>query len=637
MKNKKGNNRLKITFIGAGSLGFTQKLIADILSYPALSDCVLSLMDINVKRLEYSRKVACRIINEGGYKAVVEATTDRRKALKGASYVFITILANGIKGFKSEIEIPMKYGVDQAVGDTTGPGGVFRAQRTIPIMLDIAGDIDRYSAPGAQILNYTNPMHMLSWAIYDAFPRMNYVGLCHNVPNTIETLARIFEIPPEEVSHWVAGINHQAWVLEFRHKGKSFIEDIRRKADTLEFYRDEPVRCEMCRMLGYFATESSIHNSEYTPWFRKNPKTAAQFTPAGISDHAQTLRQYERSARQWEERLQKLASGKIPISLARSHEYGAGIINAMEGGKQFYFCGNVKNTCLITNLPTGCCVEVPCMADHTGIKPLYVGDIPPQLAALNQMNVAVHGLSVLAAKEKDPERILQALALDPLTSAVLTPPQIREMTSEMLNAQKKYLPGYGQLQQKKEMKLANPKVAVANEKTEIFKEFNVISRFYVIGPFANTDENGKSLELSQELPPEKKVDLHAVYEGKAGRKIKWKKITDKDMEDDGFVDLNRLLEVGAGTVGYAYTVLDAIADTMLTLQVGSDDGIAVWLNGNKIYSFETARGAARAQAEIQLCLKDGRNELLLKIDQKEGDWGFYANFAEPLIGVTVKD
>ncbi len=634
MRRSGRGKRVKIAFIGSGSLVFTQKFITDILSYPALSDCELALMDIDPKRLDYSRRVAERIVGEGRCKALVKATSVRKDALAGARYVFTTILPDGVKAFRPEIEIPMKYGLDQAVGDTTGVGGVFRALRTIPAMLDIMGDVERYASPGALVLNYTNPMHMLSWAVSDAFPRLPYVGLCHNVPNTVEILARALEVPSNDVSHWIAGINHQAWVLEFSHKGRSLIEDIRRKADTPEFYREEPVRCEMCRTLGYFVTESSPHNSEYTPWFRKTPEIAATFTPGGSSDHALVLKEYERTAQHWEERLEGLASGSIPLDLTRSHEYAGGIINALETGEMFRFSGNVRNTGLITNLPSGCSVEVPCIADHLGIKPLHVGELPPQLAALNRMNVSVHELAVLAAREKDSETILQAIALDPLTSAVLTPPRIRHMVSELLDAQSRYLPGFERLRARTEMKL--PAAVLAGSKAETFKKFNVIPTFHVIGPFGNTDNDGKCLELSQVLPPEQGVDLSTNYPGKGGKNVAWKRVTSEDMEEDGFVDLNRLLGQSVWAVGYAYAVLEAMADTMAVLQVGSDDGVAVWLNGIRMYAYETQRGAHRAQAEVPLHLRDGRNELLLKVDQKRGGWGFYANFAEPVSGVTVR-
>ena len=632
--------RKRIAFIGAGSLGFTKKIVTDVLSYPALSDSVLAFMDIDETRLGYAVRTVRRVVREGKYKAKVEAWRDRKSALKDADYVFITILVDGYEGFRPEIEIPMKYGVNQAVGDTTGPGGVFRAQRTIPVMLDIARDVERYAKPGVLILNYTNPMHMLSWAVTEATP-VSYVGLCHSVQGTTDFLARVLGVPYDEVRYWVAGINHQAWVLEFEHEGKSLIPDIRKKADTPEFYRDAPVRCEMCRQLGYFVTESSSHNSEYVPWIRKRPEILAKYLPGGLNDYGMLLTEYGQRRDHWKAWMKDLASGKTPMDLNRSHEYGAAIINAIETNIPFRFNGNVRNTGLITNLPEGCCVEVPCVAEGSGVRPLYVGDLPLQLAALNRMNVSVHELSVLAARHKDPEMIFQALAYDPLTASVLSLQQIRDMTAEMLNAQKKLLPGYNirRFDKKGEMKGFGKDYLVetlGKDKAELFRELNVIDRFHILGPFENADSSGNSLGLKKVLEPERRVDLKSTFKGKGGKRIRWKKITARHFDDDGFVNLRVACAPVEMVVAYAYTILEAIADAHVDIQIGSDDGIAIWLNRKEIYRKDAHRCAVRGQTTIPLSLRHGKNELLFKIDQRQGEWGFYANFALRYPNVSVR-
>lgn len=635
---KKTPDRMRIAFIGAGSLVFTKRVITDLLSFPALSDCVLALMDIDEKRLRYAEKVARRIIRETRTAAKVESFTDRRSALENADYVFVTILVDGFEGFRRELEIPMQYGVDQAIGDTTGPGGVMRAQRTIPVMVDIARDIERYGRPGALMLNYTNPMHMLGWAICQETD-VNYVGLCHSVQGTTELIARVLGVPDDEMEHWVAGINHQAWVLEFKHKGRSLIDQIRKRADDLDFYQEEPVRCEMCRQLGYFVTESSHHNSEYVPWFRARPEILAKYLPGGVSDYGRTLNEYGQKRDQWEDLMKDLASDKTPLDLTRSHEYGGSIVNAIQTNVPFRFNGNVKNTGLITNLTEGCSVEVPCVADASGITPLHVGDMPAQLAAVNMMNVSVHKLSVLAAKHKDPELVFQALACDPLTAAVLSLQQIRDMTREMLEAQQKLLPGYGKLDRKGEiMGFGKDQLieTLGKEKAELFEELNIIDRFYIVGPFENADASGNSLGLAEAHGPEKGIDLKRTFDGKGGKKTKWKRITAKEIDDNGYIDLNTVCAPVQTAAAYAYTILEAVVDTDIDIEVGSTDGIAIWLNQQEVYKKEAVRGAVRGQTSVPLQLRHGRNDLLLKIDQKHGHWGFYANLAKRYPNVSVR-
>lgn len=632
-------HRRKIAFIGAGSLGFTQNLITDILSFPALSDSHLALMDINAGRLKYGLKVAERIILDGKYPATVEASQDRKRTLKDADYVFITILAHGFEGFVKELEIPMKYGVNQAVGDTTGPGGVFRALRTIPIMLEIVRDVEQYSSERSLILNYTNPMHMLSWAIFDGSP-VQYVGLCHGVQGTTELLARVLDVPLEEISYWVAGINHLAWVLRFEHNGKSLLDKIREACNKQNFYREEPVRCEICRHFGYFCTESSCHDSEYIPWVRKNKETLAKFLPGGFNNYGMLLQEYK-SREQWEVWMKDLASGKIPVNLLRSHEYGARILNAIETNEIYRFNGNLKNTGLITNLQEGSCVEVPCHVDRNGIKPVFVGDLPPHLAAICRQNIAVHEMAVLAAKHKDPELAFQAISYDPLTASVCSLQQIRNMVWELFQAQKEYLPGYpvDKFRKIKEMKAFSGDKLVdvhSKDKKTLFRELNVIEQFYVLGPFDNLDENKNSLGLSAVLAPEKEIVLDKTYTGKDGKKIKWKLVRVEDMDNNGYVNLCLHCAKVDMAVAYAYTILEATAGTLVKLQLGSDDGIAVWLNKREIYRKEAERCAGRGQEEVTLQLKHGKNELLLKIDQKHGGWGFYANFSRNAPGVSVR-
>jgi len=433
----------KIAFIGAGSLQFSQRLMIDILSFPELQETTFALMDIDAKRLEYTRRVGERILREGNYPARIEVTTDRRQALEGADYVVTMLLVGDINVIRSDIEIPLKYGVDQCIGDTLGPGGVFRALRTIPVMLDICRDMEEL-CPDAWLLNYTNPMAMLCWAINDATGIRN-VGLCHSVQGTAWQLSQYIGAPWEEVSYWVAGINHQAWFLELKWKGRDAYPLLRSKIDDPEVYGKDTARFEMFKHLGYFVTESSAHNSEYNPWFRKRPDLLKRYTPGGGWNGGTgfILDLYDTDRADYEDKMERTASGEEPLFLARSMEYASFIIHSLETGVPRRINGNVRNDGLIGNLPDGCCVEVPCLVDGHGITPCFVGDLPVQLAALNRSNIAVQEMAVCGALNRDRRTAFHAVAADPLTAAVLSLEEIRQMVDEMFEAEARWLPSFG--------------------------------------------------------------------------------------------------------------------------------------------------------------------------------------------------
>ena len=640
MKQSISNQSPKVVFIGSGSVVFAQSLITDILTFPELQNVRFMLHDIDPERLDISARIARRIIDAAGCKAQLESTLDRAKAIEGADFVFVTILVDGWKGFKNEIEIPMKYGINQAVGDTTGPGGVFRALRTIPVMLDIAGDIRKYANKGAVMLNYTNPMHMISWAVQKETD-INYVGLCHGVQGTARTLAGALELDPAGVDYLCAGINHLAWFLKFNYNGQDMLPQIRELCSDQSFFRGDPVRAEMCRQLGYYMTEGSAHDSEYVPWFRKKDSILVKYLPGGINNYAMTLKSYESAASSnWKKWDLDLAEGRTPIDITRSEEYGAGIIRAMVTGEPFVFNGNVRNTGLITNLPEDSCVEVPCTVDKGGIHPMYVGALPPHLAGICRQNIICHELAVMAAVQKDSELAFQAICYDPLSQAVCSLQELRNMCYEMFQAQKQYLSGYpvDKFKRLEEIKISEGDSLVAGEgrtKEQIFLETNVIDQWHIIGPFDNLDADKKSMGLSKVFPPEEAINLRAEYIGKGGTTIKWKLISSADMNDDGLVDFCEHYGKIVMAVAYAYTILESQAGDVVNLMLGSDDGIAVWLNGKEVLRKEATRGAERGQEEVTLRLKHGRNDLLLKIDQKLKTWGFYANFDKQYPGVSI--
>ena len=433
----------KIAFIGAGSFEFTRSLVRDLLSYPALAGSDLCLMDIDQQRLDYVERSVTRLIRVGGYPARVMTTTRRAEALEGANGVLCTILQGGVQVWRHDIEIPKRYGVDLNVGDTRGPAGIFRALRTIPVMLDIGRDIERL-CPEATLLNYTNPTAMLCKAL-QAYTGIQATGLCHSVQGTAEMLARWIGAPISEISYLCAGINHQAWFLRFLWNGSDAYPLIRQAVQRPEIYNEEQVRNEMLLCLDYYVTESSGHNSEYNPWFRKRPDLLERYCTHGTGwnpgHHGYILKEYLRREQTWKSEIE--AQLARPVNLARGKEYAAGIFNALFGdGTLYKFNGNVRNFGIIDNLPAGCCVEIPVLASPFGLEPMRVGALPAHLAALNTLNAVSEDLAVEGAVEGDRRKVFHAVTLDPLTSAVLSLQEIHNMVEEMFAQNRDWLPQF---------------------------------------------------------------------------------------------------------------------------------------------------------------------------------------------------
>lgn len=435
----------KFAFIGAGSLGFTRGLVRDILTCEAFRDAEFALMDINAKRLEYSRLGVEKIIAQSGCPATVTATMDRAEALKGADGVLITILQGGVDVWRYDIEIPKKYGVDICVGDTRGPSGIFRFLRTAPVMKEICEDVERY-CPGAVVLNYTNPMAMLCRYLQSE-TRANVTGLCHSVQHTAQMIAKWCGAKPEDdVQYTCAGINHQAFYLDFTINGKDAYPLLREAVKQPENAAAEPVRNEIFRALGYYPTESSGHNSEYSAWFRKRPDLIEKYCTHGTSwnpgHYAAILNRYLRTEDTWEQDFKDwLAGGQDTGEMkAGFREYAADIFNAIFGDHTpFPFNGNLRNFGYITNLPQGACVEVPVLACKDGLIPQKVVRLPDELQLMVGQLSGCEELAVRGAIEGDPAHIYHSILFDPLTAAVLSPEEIRAMTREMFEKNRDYL------------------------------------------------------------------------------------------------------------------------------------------------------------------------------------------------------
>jgi alpha-galactosidase len=434
----------KIAFIGAGSFGFTRNLVSDILTFPAFEDSTIALMDINEERLEEIKKACEKIIKMGKYSAKILATTDRSEALKDADGVIITILQGGVQVWRHDIEIPKKYGIDINVGDTRGPSGIFRALRTIPVMLDICKDIEKY-CPDAIVLNYTNPMAMLCRAMQEQ-SNINVTGLCHSVQGTASMLAKWIGAKDEEITYLCAGINHQAFYLEYKWNGKDAYPLIKEAIKREDVYNEEIVRNEMFKHLDYYVTESSGHNSEYNSWFRKRPDLIEKYCIHGTGwnpgEYAYILNEYLKTEINWKKDIAEWLA-KDDIKIERGKEYAAYIFNAIFGDNKMYdFNGNVRNFGLIDNLPEGCCVEVPVVASKRGLSAMHVGPLPEHLAIMNNTSSRCEELAVEGAIEGDPRKIFHAILFDPLTSAVLSMQETKNMVDEMFKQNEDWLPQF---------------------------------------------------------------------------------------------------------------------------------------------------------------------------------------------------
>lgn len=460
----------KIAFLGAGSTIFAKRLCGDLLSFPELGESHLCLFDIDPERLATSRIVAQRVAEVTGTHPTITATTDRREALDGADYAITMFQIAGYEpGTVTDFEIPRRYGLRQTIGDTMGIGGIMRALRTIPVLLDMCRDMEAV-CPDATLLQYVNPMAMLMWAVGRA-SKIRSVGLCHSIPHTAATLARDVGVPFEEINYTAAGINHVAFLLRLEHNGEDLYPRVQQVLEDGRVPDDNRVRYEMFKRLGYFVTESSEHFSEYVPYFikRDRPDLIERFN-IPLDEY---LHRCQLQIKVWGMMREKIenpaydqtaafhqALEDAPVTPAmvramvntftgldmddirRSDEYAPQIIHSMETGQPRVIYGNVINHGLIDNLPQGCCVEVPCLVDKNGIQPTKVGLLPPQLAALMQTNVNVQALTVEAALTGKREHIYHAAMLDPHLSAELDLDQIWSLVDNLLDAHKVWLPAY---------------------------------------------------------------------------------------------------------------------------------------------------------------------------------------------------
>lgn len=428
--------------IGAGSAVFAAEIMRDVLATPGLPGGTFALVDVDEQRLKVATDMAEWLIARTGRAWRVESATERTAVLAGSDYVVNSIEVAGLANVRHDYDIPLKYGVDQCIGDTIGPGGLFKALRTLPAWLEILRDVERL-APNALVMNYTNPMS-LSVLTAARASDLKVVGLCHSVQHTTHQLAEYLDLPYDELDWRAAGINHLAWITTLERGGDDLYPLLEeRLASVPGLYERDPVRFEMMKHLGAFVTESSGHTSEYTAYFRKRPDLVEHYMrPGYLGESGFYANNWPRWRQDALRNLKKVVAGESEYPLERGHEYASHIIEAVWTGRPTVIYGNVPNTGLIDNLPSDGVVEVACLVDRKGVQPTHFGALPTQLANLDRQHMAFHDLAATAVLEQDREAAVHALMTDPLTAAVCSLGEIRKLFDEMADAQREYLPEF---------------------------------------------------------------------------------------------------------------------------------------------------------------------------------------------------
>ena len=454
----------KICIIGAGSVGFTKKLCQDILKVPEFEDIEIALTDINAHNLDMITQIIQRVVSANGLKTRVTATTDRRAALTGARYIMNCVRIGGLEAFADDIRIPLKYGVDQCVGDTICAGGILYGQRGIPAILDFCRDIREVSEPNALLLNYANPMVMMTWACIE-YGGVRTVGLCHGVQNGHRQIANALKLPMDQVDIVCSGINHQTWYLDIRHNGRQILRDelIAAFENHPTFSRQEKVRIDVLKRFGFYSTESNGHLSEYLPWYRKRPDQIMDWISTDEWIHGETggYLRYSTENRNWFEQdfpvFLEEAGSKL-ADYSRTDEHASWILEGLETGRVYRGHFNMRNGGVIRNLPADCIIESPGFVDRFGINMVEGITLPDACAATCSASVNVQRMSVRAAMTGDVDLLKQAVLHDPLVGAICTPEEVWQMVDEMLVAQAQWLPQYAHAIPAAIERLKTPKV-----------------------------------------------------------------------------------------------------------------------------------------------------------------------------------
>ncbi len=498
----------KIAFIGAGSIGFTRGLLRDLLSVAEFRQIEIAFTDINPHNLQMVTRLCQRDIDENGLNIKISSTLDRREAVRDAKYVFVVVRVGGLEAFKLDVEIPLKYGIDQCVGDTLCAGGIMYGQRGIAAMLEICKDVREAARPDVLMLNYANPMAMLTWAC-NQYGGVRTIGLCHGVQGGHRQIAEAFGLQKQEVDIVCAGINHQTWYIQIKHKGKDLTGKLLDAMENHpEFSKTEKVRIDMLRRFGYYSTESNGHLSEYVPWYRKRREEIREWIDLGSWINGETggyLRVCTEGRNWFEEDFPNWMT-EPAFKYAgenRSEEHGSYIIEGLETGRVYRGHFNVVNNGIISNLPDDCVIEAPGYVDANGINMPTVGDLPLGCAAVCNASISVQRLAVEAAVSGNDQLLRQAMMMDPLTGAVCNPQEIWQMADEMLAAQEAWLPQYGTAIGEAKKRLASGKlIATKNYAGAARLQVKTVEEMRMNREAAN--QNAGEADKAKERPAEAK-------------------------------------------------------------------------------------------------------------------------------------
>jgi alpha-galactosidase len=614
---------IKVAMIGAGSVVFSKNLTGDILSFPEFRNATFSYMDVDADRLEVGANLCRKVGKALGANPTIEATLDRRKALQGADFVINMVQIGGFDSTLVDFEIPRKYGLKFTIADTTGPGGIFRALRTYPMLKGMCQDMMEV-CPRATLLNYSNPMCMNMQTVFRT-SNLHAVGLCHSVQGTLDQIMRYIGEDSSQVSFICAGINHMAFYLKLEKDGKDLYPRLFEAMGRREIYSSNMVRFELMKRLGYFVTESSEHNAEYNSFFIPRGEGAIAKYGVPIDEY---LRRCDGIVDEFE-RLKVFGKSDTPIEVHRSHEYGSTIIHSMVTGKPSVVYGNMVNNGAISNLPAKAIAEGPTLVDRAGCQLTRVGELPPQLVGYMFPHVTQHELFIRAAMEGRRDHVYQACMNDPLTAATLTLDEIVEMCDELIGAHGDLLPD---LDAKKTLVPTSGKTFGVVSGAKLREQWSArrekaaeeyLSEFNVIGPFVSPKPG--QIDLNFRTPVEDdylakgSLDLAKTYDC-GGKSLGWKKVISN--KKTGLLNLGAALGAADWCVGYAYFEVESIHPRDVIIRCGSDDGIKVWINGKEAFTNEIGRGYAVDSDTFQAHLAAGINRILIKVDNYVGAWGF---------------
>jgi len=604
---------IKVAMIGAGSVVFSKNLTGDILSYPEFKDATFSYMDIDEERLEVGANLCRKVAKAMGANPTIQTTTSRIEALRDADFVINMVQIGGFDSTLVDFEIPRKYGLNFTIADTTGPGGLFRALRTYPMIKGLCEDMMQV-CPRAYLLNYSNPMSMNMQTVFRTSD-VKAVGLCHSVQSTLKKMMRYIDEDPETVTFLCAGINHMAFYTRLEKDGHDLYPRLFEAMNDTEKGHDRNVRFELLKRLGYFLTESSEHNAEYSSFFIPHGKATVNRFKVPVDEY---LRRCSNIVDEFE-RMKEFSVSDEPIEARRSHEYGSTIIHSVVTGTPSVIYGNMPNNGAITNLPDSAIVEAPTLVDRVGLQFTHVGELPPQLIGYMQPHVTQHELFIRAAMEGRRDHVYQACLFDPLTAATIPTDKIVEMCDELIEAHGDVLPD---LDRKKTLVAGSGKRFTPPTPQELRASWDAaqakiteepVTSWQVIGPFPPKTPT-EALVAANGI-----VDLDAPFET-GNQTLRWQAVS----AQSGFVNLHELF--GAldtdKAVAYAYCEVENDQPREAILKFSSDDGLQIWLNGKTVYEYEIEKQAPHQSEKLRVYLEEGVNRFLLKIEQKATDWGF---------------